>query len=356
MRKFVALCGNVIDRYGLMTFCIVLWLMIMFTFALLMYLLDYGGTIFSGLKDTIHYLLDFTLPLSTLISWVSWIAAGVAGLSIVYLLSQRLYLHRLSQDDPLFLPKTTLLMFVILFRLLWSVPSVKATIILMFYDGSGICQLILLIMFMGLTINFLQFLSLQNEYKGFLKTRSKLAARSPDNQDQLEPISQVMNESGGILNRKWRNLSQTLQNAIYTDYEILVSFPDEHELLKESKISFVIKILPLLGMVGTVLGFTLAVVGMESAASTMNDFASFKGNLLNALGGMKTAFLTTLTGMIAMIFVMWLNSLIEESRRHILLLETEFLFISLFLPWQKHQREKENSPTQDEASRRYVKI
>jgi len=168
--------------------------------------------------------------------------------------------------------------------------------------------------------------------------------------------SRVMNESGGILNRKWRNLSQTLQNAIYTDYEILVSFPDEHELLKESKISFVIKILPLLGMVGTVLGFTLAVVGMESAASTMNDFASFKGNLLNALGGMKTAFLTTLTGMIAMIFVMWLNSLIEESRRHILLLETEFLFISLFLPWQKHQREKENSPTQDEASRRYVKI
>ncbi len=146
-----------------------------------------------------------------------------------------------------------------------------------------------------------------------------------------------MDGAQGLLKSKWQNIKISLEETLSADYEMLVSFPDQAELLKESKVSFIIKILPILGMIGTVLGFTVAVVGMQAAAANMNDFSTFKGNLLDALGGMKTAFLTTLAGMVAMVLVMWANALIDESRRRILLQEAEFLYTRLFLPGKKHK-------------------
>lgn len=198
-------------------------------------------------------------------------------------------------------------------------------------------------MFAGLAANFVQYLSLERERKTFLETESHFIAVHPEMEEWLPQIDKVMTHKPSILARKWRNLRDVFDYSEYADYETLMSFPNQREFLKESKISFTIKILPLLGMIGTVLGFTLAVTGMRDAASGMQDFSSFKGNMLEALGGMKNAFLTTLSGMLGMVIVMWINSLLEESRRRILLMEDEFLYINFFLPWQKYRREKGKS-------------
>ena len=87
---------------------------------------------------------------------------------------------------------------------------------------------------------------------------------------------------------------------------------------------------------------------MQAAAANMNDFNSFKGNLLDALGGMKSAFLTTLVGMVAMVLVMWVNALIDESRQRILLQEADFLYTRLFLPGKKYVSVKPGSPENSE--------
>ena len=274
-----------------------------------------------------------------ILPWASGILAGIAGLALMYNVTRHV---AEKQEDPLFSPKITLLFLIVLARVSWEIPSVHKTVYLAFHDTSGICQIVLTVMTIGLGAIYFQFLSLRREYVNFVDIRNRMGRlRAARKWDLLESIA-IMDSAQGLLKSKWQNIKIGLEETISADYETLISFPDQAELLKESKVSFIIKILPVLGMIGTVLGFTLAVVGMQAAAANMNDFSSFKGNLLDALGGMKSAFLTTLAGMVAMVLVMWVNALIDESRRRILLQEAEFLYTRLFLPAQKLRMSKEN--------------
>ena len=320
----------IIDRYGLKTFLFGLWVFIITLFALSIYVLDTYGAFFLGLKSFVNAIFRFSFPLGTFFFWGSWVFTGVAGLLCIYMIAVRL---SRSDEDPLFAPMVTLLLFIVLARFSWAVPAVQETVIHMILEPSGICQLIMVIMLIGLGVNCFQFFSLRSEYHSFIRVKYQLEGLTFRDEEHLNHVIDVMDHSQGLLRRKWQNLKESIEYAQHPDFDTLASFPDQHELLKEGKISLIIRILPVLGIVGTVTGFSLAVVGMLDAASNMNDFYGFKGNLIVSLGGMKSAFLTTLAGMVAMIIVMWLNSLIEESRQRVLLIEAEFLYVRIFLPW-----------------------
>lgn len=344
MKKILYFFHNLIEEYGIRAFSAVLLFMMMLLLGSFAVILSYTSNtewvnhLFSG-PSVQGFLQRLPVLLNQSVSWFSWIITIGAAFAALYLSAEEVFL---SQDDPLFPPKVTLLSFVILARFSWTLPSIRELVRQMIFDTSGICQIILTTMFFGLTAGLFQLLSLQREYRNFRKIENQLVTIHPDAQQQLEQVSRIMAQTRGIFRKKWENMKNVMDYAAHADYETLMSFPNEREILKESKLSFIIKILPILGLIGTVVGFTLAVVGMQSAASSMADFSSFKGNMLEALGGMKTAFLTTLTGMIGMLLVMWISSLLEESRRRILLMEDEFLYIRSFLPWQKHREEKKN--------------
>lgn len=270
--------------------------------------------------------------MEVIFSWASGALAGVAGLVLVYQVIRHV---AEKEEDPLFSPKISLLFLIVSTRASWEIPNVHKTVFLAFYDTSGISQIVLVVMAIGFGVIFFQFLSIRREYINFVDIRNRVGRLTEVKEwDLLQSIA-IMDGTQGLLRSKWQNIKVCIEETLSADYETLISFPDQAELLKESKVSFIIKILPVLGMIGTVLGFTVAVVGMQAAAANMNDFSSFKSNLLDALGGMKTAFLTTLVGMVAMVLVMWINALIDESRRRILLQEAEFLYTRLFLPGQK---------------------
>ncbi len=276
-----------------------------------------------------------SIDLDIVVNVTSTIIATFAALALAFTAAGRI----LSKDNhPLFATQATLLVMVLLASVARSFEQIRETLPLVFQDASGISQIIFLIMVLGLSIIVLQFLYLREEYKGFLLISARLKTVAVQDAFQFAEAAAIMHQSTGLLRSKWENLRHIFETALQADYDMLISFPDQQELLKESKISFIIKILPIFGMIGTILGFTLAVVGMQAAATNMSDFSTFKGNLLDALGGMKVAFVTTLTGMVAMAMVMWLNTMIEESRRRILLLEAELLYLRLFLPWQKIHR------------------
>jgi hypothetical protein len=301
-----------------------------------------GGHVIHALKQLIFFTRG-----NAIFSWASGIFALLATFILLYIVIKH-FLEK--EDDPLFSPKATLLLMIVLMRLSVEVPNVHKTLSLAFRDTSGISQLVLLVMTIGLVTIFFQFLSLRQEFANFVIIRDRMAYQGEA--EQWDPVKSlaIMEDAQGLLRAKWQNIKISIQKGLSSDYETLVSFPDQAELLKESKVSFIIKILPVLGMIGTVLGFTVAVVGMQAAAANMNDFNSFKGNLLDALGGMKSAFLTTLVGMVAMVLVMWVNALIDESRQRILLQEADFLYTRLFLPGKKYVSVKPGSPENSEHS------
>lgn len=277
-----------------------------------------------------------------------WLFTGMA-FAALFLLAY-LIVRKVAdkKEDPLFPIKGTLLLLVVLLRLAWEVQTVRATLIQAIRDSSGICQVIMVVFAIGLASCLLHFLWLKREYNGFLKVRSRLVSVPLKKREDMDEALSIMEEARGLLRNKWHNVKENLQDNLNSEYDTLITFPDQREFLKEGKVTFIIKILPIIGMVGTVLGFTVAVVGMQQAAGTMSDFTSFKGNLLQALGGMKTAFLTTLVGMVAMLLVMWVNSLIEQARRQVLSSEAEFLYMRLFLPLRKiTQKPPQKEPDQE---------
>jgi hypothetical protein len=281
------------------------------------------------------------LQTKLIFSWLSGILAGISALVLLYSVIRHM---DEKNDDPLFSPKIAMLFLIVMMRVSWEIPNVHRTFYLAFNDTSGISQIVMIVMAIGLVVICFQFFTLRREYASFVDIRNRVKRVSGTGDWNLVQSMTIMDGAQGLLKSKWQNIKVCFEKNLSSEYETLISFPDQAELLKESKISFIIKILPVLGMIGTVLGFTVAVVGMQSAAANMNDFSSFKGNLIEALGGMKTAFLTTLVGMVAMVLVMWVNALIDESRRRILLQEAEFLYIRFFLPGQKPKTSKNEPP------------
>jgi len=341
IRKIFDFFNQFIDEYGITAFSGMLVLGSLFLLTLFTLVLAHWADeprAFSALGwiaggELFKWAFSFLSQIHRFLWWTIPMVAGGAGLFLVF--------RRLtsSREDPLFAPRIALLALVVLARLAWNAPMVRGVVEQMASDETGICQTILAIMLLGLGGVMLQLLGLQREHRQLIFLEDRLTASTRTAEQLLDETEKTLIGARGVLGEKYRNLKDAMDHAARADYETLVSFPNQRELLKESKISFVIKVLPILGMIGTVLGFTLAVLGMQSAATNMHDFASFKGNMLDALGGMKNAFLTTLAGMAGMVAVMWANSVMEEARRRVLLLEDELLYIRFFLPRRRRSRE-----------------
>lgn len=222
----------------------------------------------------------------------------------------------------------------VFFVLTLAIPGMRSMLMMMLADISGVCQLILLILVVGLLLNFGHFIFLNREFMSFVSLKQHLDQLDSTDSDYLDKVERILdNETHGILKGKWRSLKAIFRHLDRADFATVMSFSDIREDLKEAKILFIIRLLPLLGLIGTVMGFVMAVVGMQQAAVNMVDFSSFKGNMLNALGGMRYAFLTTLGGMVGMVLVMMVNSLIGEARKRLLLLEDEFFYLHIFVPY-----------------------
>ena len=245
------------------------------------------------------------------------------------------------ESSPLRAPAIGMVVLLLVVAYGLSVPAIQNDLNMMLHETTGICRVILTIMLLALGSSVWQFLALRREHQAFLTVKglsTPLDRSDPELPTKLERLFNLY--AIGTLAEKWRNLKAAAAYADLADYETLMAFPDQREALRESKISFVIKALPLMGMVGTVAGFVIAMIGMLAAATHMADFNSFKGSMLSSLDGMSSSFLTTLSGMGAMLLVMFLNTLVAESRSRVMLLEDEYLYLHVYLPWRRRLEER----------------
>ncbi len=238
------------------------------------------------------------------------------------------------EDDPLLAVSLTMWLTLMLIPAALIIAPIREMLAMMLVEKSGISQIILAVILFGVSLCVFQFQRQRREYHEFIALRAAVSRLSADDPAYPERIRVLFERlPRGALKSKWRNLLESSKlYGCHPDFETLVSLVDERQSLKESKVVFSIKALPLLGLLGTVVGFSVALVGMKKAAANMVDFTSFKGNMMETLGGMQTAFLTTLGGIGGMIIVLLLNSMLCEARKRIMLLEDEFLYIHVFLP------------------------
>ena len=242
-----------------------------------------------------------------------------------------------GDGDPLWSVSLTMGFLLLLIPLSFVIPPMRELIMLMVFEKSGISQIILAVAALGSILTVFQYFELRRELMAFAEAKAALSRLPKDDPKYPEQMSAIhLSIEGCALKSKWTNMldsRKTIGNV--PDFEILTSLVDEREMLRESKVVFSIKALPLLGLFGTVVGFSVALVGMKEAAANMVDFNSFKGNMMSTLGGMQTAFLTTMGGIGGMLLVLLLNSMLCEARRRIMLLEDEFLYIHVYLPMFK---------------------
>jgi len=76
-------------------------------------------------------------------------------------------------------------------------------------------------------------------------------------------------------------------------------------------------ILVLLGLLGTLLGLSVGVSQMESLLNSKQNFNSISDSMLQFIQGMSTAFSTTLAGILATLFLMFIIFLIDRYRNRI---------------------------------------
>lgn len=75
--------------------------------------------------------------------------------------------------------------------------------------------------------------------------------------------------------------------------------------------------LVLLGLLGTLLGLSVGVSQMESLLNSKQNFNSISDSMLQFIQGMSTAFSTTLAGILATLFLMFVIFLVERYRNRI---------------------------------------
>jgi biopolymer transport protein ExbB/TolQ len=213
--------------------------------------------------------------------------------------------------------------------LLMQVPSVQLITLQLLLDTTWISQTILLIFLAGLSADVVQLWQLRKEDGVFQNIRKILKAHSVRPPTQ-EFLNQLLPYRDSLTYKKIRLLLTQHARGGAFDFKSLMGFSNQSELNRMSKLNYVAKILPVLGLVGTVVGFTLSIIGMQDSAQAIADFTRFKNSMIEALEGMKTAFQTTLIGMVTMGIIIFLNLLVSESRNRLLRSVDEMLYTEIF--------------------------
>ena len=87
----------------------------------------------------------------------------------------------------------------------------------------------------------------------------------------------------------------------------------------EQRAAVIAGVMPVLGLIGTLLGLSIAIGGLEGIlASATEDREAFAQSMSIALEGIGTAFYTTLEGMISMMILKFFNMIASNARMNFL--------------------------------------
>lgn len=174
------------------------------------------------------------------------------------------------------------------------------------YLGNGYCQLMIAVFFTTLLYGLLQYLGLLDEQRhlqrwlglgaGPQSTRLHgwigfLSGRRHQDADGVPAALQ-----------RWYGKTQAREDFVHlSDYVLTVrGLQHQHNF---APIGFAIWVLPLLGFIGTVIGITQAIGGLEQSVGTSEIAGDGLGSVL---GGLSFAFDTTFVGLVLVIPVMLL--------------------------------------------------
>ena len=108
--------------------------------------------------------------------------------------------------------------------------------------------------------------------------------------------------------------------------------------------------LPVLGLIGTVLGIAFAVGGFASfLGGRVDDVEAIKKSLVGVTGGLSFAFLLTLLGLATSLVLMLLASALE-TREERLLQEIQRRIVSIFLPALQRANPTDRSPVDQQTA------
>jgi len=191
--------------------------------------------------------------------------------------------------------------------------------ILQRYLNNKLCHLILFV-FISITVYYIfQFIGIMNDKIIFtiIKNNNKLSifqkfffifsGRIISEHNQIEK-NEKMNQVNSSENKVYDN------NRLTKTIALITSQQRKDEIL--APLFFGIWVLPILGFIGTVIGITDAIKGLEPLMNTQGAEISMQGTMGDVISGLKFAFDTTLMGLVCVIptMIMSISLRIQLSR------------------------------------------
>lgn len=181
-------------------------------------------------------------------------------------------------------------------------PSEARPALINRYLDNGFCLLIIFVFIVAMGYAALQRLGLSVE-QYHLHVLGQGTARKPPYYDIACVISgrREMDESGFFsAMRGWASGAHKREDLAYLGDHMLQARGQQHQH-NFAPLSFVVWVMPLLGFIGTVIGITQAISGLEEVAAVASRSG---GGLADVLVGLRFAFDTTFMGLLLVIPVM----------------------------------------------------
>tara|TARA_A100001015_G_scaffold260965_1_gene306103 strand:- start:6991 stop:7875 length:885 start_codon:yes stop_codon:yes gene_type:complete len=150
------------------------------------------------------------------------------------------------------------------------------------------------------------------------KKKIYFAAFMPSNQygivfDKIDAIMRMYEEKPDVPHA-------SLADILYT-----------RESVRDDLPNFLASALPMVGLIGTILGLSGATAGMEALIGSVGDYQALKSGLNQTLSGVGMAFYTTLFGAVGMLILRYFNVVVRKARL-VFLTELEEVVVSEIIP------------------------
>lgn len=133
------------------------------------------------------------------------------------------------------------------------------------------------------------------------KNRHSLMSSLPE--DPQSMVSRKVKSIANILKIKSDLSPDDLHDNSFYRYSILDAIP-----------RYITSALPITGLIGTIIGLTMSIGGLEGVIdNALEDRSAFSSSLGSSLEGIGTAFYTTLSGMIGMLIMKFFNMLAQNT-------------------------------------------
>jgi len=243
----------------------------------------------------------------------------------IYKFAPEVRKDELEQEAQIRLNKNSVVNYLILFcfTILITIPLFAKPEILNFIFGifaeNGVTALMIRVILIGFVIGI--YLSMRNliavhkEYDHLaellwkvqkipikIRDREFLEACIPEKKDSIigEKVKAVIR----ILAIKGRIMPEDLRDHTFSYYQLSRTFA-----------TYIVSVMPVLGLIGTVLGLSIAIGGLEGVVSLAGvDQDSFTESLGVSIKGIGTAFYTTLGGTVCMIVLRFFNMIADNAR------------------------------------------